>query len=226
MAKIYKKKRRYRKKPYRKSSHASYQRGPQKSLPLGKSFKFQTRYVDSKVALDPGPSGQQTYVFSLNGLYDPDITGTGHQPIGFDQIMPLYDHYHVIGAKYKVTFANTDTTKQALVACQIKDTNTTSQNFDEIVENGRTKYATLGVEASGQSTRTISGGVNLSKFFGRKVLQGSKYGGTIAGNPADGCFLHLHVGPSAHLEDNFPVLMCVQIDYIAILTEPKQLVQS
>jgi len=34
-----------------------------------------------------------TYVFAANGLYDPNITGTGHQPMGFDQLLQFYNHY-------------------------------------------------------------------------------------------------------------------------------------
>ena len=31
--------------------------------------------------------------FSANGCYDPYISGTGHQPRGFDQWTAFYDHY-------------------------------------------------------------------------------------------------------------------------------------
>ena len=37
--------------------------------------------------------------WSMNGLYDPNITGTGHQPRFFDQYMALYGVYCVRGAK-------------------------------------------------------------------------------------------------------------------------------
>lgn len=36
--------------------------------------------------------------FRLNSLYDPNFTGTGHQPLGFDQYAALYNYYRV----YKV----------------------------------------------------------------------------------------------------------------------------
>ena len=36
----------------------------------------------------------------MNGLFDPDITGFGHQPMGFDQLCPtLYQSYVVTGCK-------------------------------------------------------------------------------------------------------------------------------
>jgi len=46
-----------------------------------------------------------TYQFSCNGMYDPNISGTGHQPHGFDQMMVLYDHYTVLNSTFKLDLA-------------------------------------------------------------------------------------------------------------------------
>lgn len=55
------------------------------TLPLGKYFKSHNRYVEGFIDLNPGALGSNApYTFSANGLYDPNITGSGHQPIGFD----------------------------------------------------------------------------------------------------------------------------------------------
>ncbi len=59
------------------------------------------------VELDPGAGAMAAHIFSANGLFDPDITGVGHQPYSFDQWMAVYDHYHVVGAKISVTFLST-----------------------------------------------------------------------------------------------------------------------
>jgi hypothetical protein len=44
-------------------------------------------------------------VFSLNSLFDPDISGTGHQPYGFDQLCSStgpYTRYKVIGVELEL----------------------------------------------------------------------------------------------------------------------------
>ena len=43
------------------------------------------------------------YVFSANGVYDPNITSTGHQPLGFDTMMLYYEQYTVIESRITVT---------------------------------------------------------------------------------------------------------------------------
>lgn len=45
------------------------------------------------------------YVFKLNGMFDPNTTGTGHQPYGFDQMMNIYQRYCVLRARYKINFS-------------------------------------------------------------------------------------------------------------------------
>jgi len=41
-------------------------------------------------------------VFRLNSCYDPDYTGAGTQPIGFDELSGLYLRYRVVGCRVKL----------------------------------------------------------------------------------------------------------------------------
>lgn len=194
--------------------------GKSASFPLNKSFRFKTQYYS---AVDLNPSVfTVSHVFSLTGLFDPDITSTGHQPIGFDQVMPMYDHYTVIGARAKVIFTNTDTTKAQTVCLHLRDSATTTTSLTGIIENGMGRYTVLAPAGSGGNVRTLSINCSPSKFFGRKVLQGDKYQGTVASNPSDQCYLHISVSDNAG-GDSSVVQCSVLIQYIAILTEPKQL---
>lgn len=43
------------------------------------------------------------YIVSCNGMFDPDISGTGHQPMYFDNCSAIYDHYTVVKSKIKWT---------------------------------------------------------------------------------------------------------------------------
>ncbi len=64
------------------------------------TFKY-TTIVTFTVATTAG--GQ--HVFKANGMFDPDTTGSGHQPYGFDQMLNIYQRYCVLRTKYKVSFS-------------------------------------------------------------------------------------------------------------------------
>jgi hypothetical protein len=42
------------------------------------------------------------WTFAANSAYDPDVTNTGHQPTGFDQMMAFYDRYKVVACSIEV----------------------------------------------------------------------------------------------------------------------------
>jgi len=61
-------------------------------------------------------------VYRLASLYDPDFTGAGHQPYGYDQITPWYQRYQVNSATIKVTFS--DPSKDGMyIAVMVKNLN-------------------------------------------------------------------------------------------------------
>ena len=64
------------------------------------------RYVEN-FTLNPGMLGATVNVFSMNGLFDPNITGIGHQPMYFDNYMGIYGRYRVNRAY--ITFVACDT---------------------------------------------------------------------------------------------------------------------
>lgn len=216
------KKRRYKRK--KKSSWLSKTGNPSPSYPIGKTFKFKTRYA-STFSLDAGVGGipiSRTY--SLNGLYDPDITGSGHQPIGFDQLMPLYDHYQVIGARATVTFSNT-AAEATQVMLTLRDTAAVIGDIERFRENGLNKYAVLAPSGSGGDTKTLAINCSVVKYFGGNIFNEITYKGDIANNPADQVYLHVTVAPLT-TTNILPVTGSILIEYIAIFTEPKMLIKS
>jgi hypothetical protein len=88
------------------------------SLPLGLPerlripLKYSTTFVvDADVDTDN--------VFALNGLYDPDVTQTGHQPYLFDQFMAMYERYRVLRTAVKLSYAPVSSTNSGAVFLSI-----------------------------------------------------------------------------------------------------------
>ncbi|AXQ66120.1 MAG: putative capsid protein [Circoviridae sp.] len=62
------------------------------------------RYADV-ITLTSTVGAVATNAFRMNSLFDPDSTGTGHQPYYFDQLAALYNSYTVIKSNLKVQFS-------------------------------------------------------------------------------------------------------------------------
>lgn len=61
------------------------------------------RYYQSDVLTSNLGSIANT-VFRMNSLFDPDFTGTGHQPMYYDRYAALYSNYRVLGSRLSTTF--------------------------------------------------------------------------------------------------------------------------
>jgi len=71
------------------------------SVGLPSQRRVTLRYAEIiRVTSTAGAVGK--YLFSANGLYDPNITGAGHQPYGFDQWMTLYKTATVMKSRIDV----------------------------------------------------------------------------------------------------------------------------
>lgn len=102
--------------------------------------KYTTKLVYSEeIAINAGAGTTGQYVFSMNGMWDPDISGVGHQPRGFDQLLAMYDHFVVIGSKITVTVDNSTNPGGQMLMIMPYDTATTISSTNDWLENGRVK---------------------------------------------------------------------------------------
>jgi len=188
---------------------------------LATKQSFTTRYVAQRPLLGGVPGAAGVHVFSCNGLFDPDITGIGHQPRGFDQVMSLYDHYLVKKATCEVWVKNTSTAP-SMIAIQVKDTNTTSVNVIDVAED---EYSTMMAAdgANGSASGYVRFSVDVQKYLGGKDLSEQK--GSAGANPNEGVFFHV-IGFPVDPTNTVNMDALVKITYQADLLEPKQPVSS
>lgn len=71
-------------------------------------------YADTKV-LTSSAGVPTSNVYRLNSLFDPDYTGTGNQPVGFDNYALIYGRYCVYAATVECTVVNGNATAQMVV---------------------------------------------------------------------------------------------------------------
>lgn len=220
-------KRKYkRRSAYTNSSLTSYS---SPKCPLPNKFLFKTRYFQKNISINPGTGGLcDSYVFSANGLWDPDISGlSGHSVIGFDQLMQMYDHYTVLGSRIRVTFHNSSATSKLLCGVYLNDELTEEPDSQKIIENGLGKYSYLLEEgANPSSAKQITCNFSAKKFFSVKdPTDRDSLKGDVGNNPTEQAYYHIWAC-DIDTADPGAVNLLVEVEYIALLTEPQQLAIS
>ncbi len=184
------------------------------------------RYEES-IAFTGTSGAVAAYVFTANGLFDPNITGTGHQPMGFDQMMLFYEHYTVIKSRIRLEVFNTTASIPIKVGIQLGATSTDwSTNYQANIENGRMVYATLTPQNTAMSHAVLTLPCDIRQSVGvMDVLDRSDLRGSASANPAEETFFIITIwNPSAAGAPTcyFDAI----IEYDAIFTEVIQDVQS
>lgn len=170
-----------------------------------------------------------SYRFRANGMYDPDASGTGHQPLGFDELSAVYNHYEVLGSKIVVDFApeSTGTEATSNIICGIgrSDTNVTyaSGDFNRVVENGFRTYKQI--TDIGDKCRLVSG-YSQKKTFGKTSNGTDNQKGSATADPVEQSFLIPFVIASDKTALHDKVVITVRIEYMAKWTERKTMTTS
>lgn len=204
---------------------------PLTGFPVKKTVHL--RYAQ-EVNLNAAISSLAIQTFVANGMYDPDFTGTGHQPSGFDQNMAFYDHYTVTHARCRVRMANVTTS------------NVAPAYFDVCLTDNSATFSGMAVEsflesrfAHGDTMKSVGTERNYfgydpwrevhfdaKKFFTTKDIIGdANYQGNTSANPTEQAFFHVVVASPGATDPANITLLCV-IDYIAVLTEPTNIAAS
>jgi len=158
-------------------------------------------------------------------MFDPNISGTGHQPYYFDQLAALYDHYCVIGSKCKFTIINTGVNDPAYGVCAFVDDDTTAtySSLDEIAERQTGKYhKTPAIQAT--HSYKLSLNWSAKKYFGKDPLSNTDLQGTVAANPTEQSYYKVAV--QANAASNVTTAVTCEIEYIAVWKEIKEVAQS
>lgn len=184
----------------------------------GRYIKARLTYASS-VQLNPGISSAGVKVFTANGLYDPDISGIGHQPAGFDQYMALYNEYIVTRSWIKVVFTNTDANGQQACGISFLDKETTSADARKYIEQGSCKWGGIEVYKSG-SILTITHEADIRKVSTQDIFTEDNFAADATRNPADTHYWHIWAAPFDLVSDTSPINAMVEIQYEVYFRDP------
>lgn len=199
---------------------------PRKQFPSPPKIRTVCRYFGNFQTVNGGIGGTAAaVVFSANGMYDPDITGTGHQPMGFDEYMNLYDHYTVVGSRARVDFINGGA-QPYYAFLAVRDTSSTTADSRVIIENGYVDYGVINGSTLDRAMVTLKQNVDIGDFLGRRdPLSDSELKGTASSNPAEQVYYHIGVF-AFNQEDASNCTFNVVIEYDVVFHERRPTLPS
>lgn len=187
---------------------------------FGMTHRTTITYVANFISITSGAGTLGGYVFSANGCFDPDITGTGGQPMGFDQMMIYYNHYAVLNSRCRVCYKATTAANPA-VGLAVSGSSTPLTSVEQLLEAGKVSWKWLmGTGVNGNST-CLSARVSTALFQGVKNVQDDPdLRGDSASNPAEQSYYLLYVwNPIDSTVASASV--SVRIEYDVLFTEAR-----
>ena len=180
------------------------------------------RYCDAKT-LDSTAGASAKANFSANSLHDPDRTGTGHQPYGYDQYAAIYNHYKVLRSKITcigVTTSPGVTAGNLVLGIGLKDDTTTESDVSTLREAKGANFAVM----SSYQKATVSNYWKKSLNFPNDGTYSTA--APIGSNPAEEMFFSVF---SCHMDGSTEGGGCnivITIEYVVEFFELKDLGQS
>ena len=170
------------------------------------------------------------HVFRANSLFDPDYTGVGHQPRGFDQWKLIYNRYNVRRARMTVTYVADGTAALTPGAVTLwasnlhNDYSTSLASAMERSDYG--KYEIFGDIHGRNGKKKLTIEVDIAKMRGVKNVENEDdLGAVISSSPADAVFMGIDLHTvNGNTTSNIPVT--VEIEYDCVFSDPLNLGQS
>lgn len=157
--------------------------------PIPASSVVTLRYSTSVEAT----GSNQEHVFNLNSIFDPDRTGTGHQPLGRDQYAALYNRYRVLSCRARIIMCINAGILQTepIVGCIVADNaGTAFSDFDTACEQQGSMTKCLG---TGGGSITFARTFDCAKITGvtPTAYKDDRFQALMSADPAEIIALHI-----------------------------------
>ncbi len=167
--------------------------------------------------------------FRVNSLYDPDYSGTGHQPYGYDQISNLYNKYRVDRVWFKIIFTTPGSAADVLCAASISPgTSAALATFAPAVPLEWPNTMVGHLSSSGERKVVLTGTIDLAVLCGvprHKYESEDSYSAAVGANPSQVALLSFAVASFSGSASQATSVLC-ELEYDAVLYERVILGQS
>jgi len=167
----------------------------------------------------------QTWSFRANGMYDPNNTGTGHQPLYYDQLKEIYNHWVVIKSKatFRFTCPSTGDKSLQIATCVDDDTAIVVTNPAFVAERKGAKFS-MWNPAAGNPAPVHVAYYNAAAMFAGDPLSDQNQQGLAGSDPLEQALFHVCISDADATSFNMQVN--VQIEYDVVWSEIKSVSSS
>lgn len=186
-------------------------------------FKFCQNF-----SISPSAGLIEHVAYRANSMYDPDYSGLGHQPLGFDQWLPtFFNHYCVVKSTISVQAYSPGHTSVAsntyMIGVNLVDTPASliSNTVTSMMERPKSTYKMLANSNSGQTIQKVVKTFDAKRFFHKSDVVGDKdLRGGYNYNPNEEAIFQVWAGAANGSNDPSTITGIVTIIYTARLMEP------
>ena len=166
------------------------------------------RYCDY-FAITSSSGSRAIQVMSANGIFDPDVTGGGHQPLWRDNYAAIWNNYVVIGSKITVHFAPRASGVNFVVGIDGEDSSAISTVVDTCMEQSNSIWTVVGVP--GGPTKTLTLTFEPMESFGVDAKDDGASSTVVGANPNQGWFYGIF---AATMDGSTGIMdIAVEVDY-------------
>ena len=165
-------------------------------------MRVRLKYVDT-FALDAAAGSLASYQFDMRNMYDPNVTGTGHQPSNFDRWTTIYNAWTVLSTKVSLAnvFNSTSAVQPGTWGFLVSKSGSQVSGFsslETLLEEPYCKYALVG-SGLGQTTPFpgyLTARLPSAPWLGvsNQLLRSNEYAGSGAAGPVDTFHLEAFLG--------------------------------
>lgn len=210
----------------------SVKQNPAASFP--KTREVRMKYVEYRNMLTGVITPVDQYAYRANSAYDPDATGVGHQPLGFDQWSQFYNKYVVTEARMTVkgqgqSYGSTPYILGILLSDDVALSANLASNGLTVCEQPHAIYDFGSPTANGWQT-VCTKKYNAKKWHNvTNVKDSTQLTANVTADPADPTYFIIYMSSYRGQNNDVGstgVAVHIMIEYTVVFSDPKQLDQS
>lgn len=182
------------------------------------------RYVDRISIPSAAANVQTTWVFACNNLYDPDVTGTGHQPMFRDECATNYGSYTVVSSSIKITIpVHVDRITPEVYALVVDDASSPEDSrFNSMLETRRAwTVQTLASRHSPLVLRSSWDAAKVLRTTRKAILSDDSFKTSNSSGPNRPWYYHFFIRPWTPTDTDSPLDIVVEMNFVTLWRDRK-----